>query len=212
MTTLDHIFFIGGSPCSGKSTIARLLAERHGFTSYSCDDAWDRHMALADPARTPVLARLSSLDCDGLWMRPVSQQVAEELAVYREEFAFILNDLRALPTDQPILAEGCALLPDLLVNHGIPANRSLWIVPTPEFQLQHYAQRDWIGGIVASCTSPDQAWQNWMNRDIGFAHEVATLANAHHRTVITVDGTRPVESIYSQVANHFELPDRPTAR
>ena len=205
MIDLDHIFWIGGSPCAGKSTIARSLAANHGFQSYSCDDAWDRHVARATPQHTPVLSRLTTLDCDGLWMRPVSQQVEEELAVYREEFAFILDDLRAMPTDRPILAEGCALLPDLLAAQGIPTNRSLWIVPTPDFQVKHYAQRNWIDGIVATCTSPERAWQNWMNRDIGFAQAVAAEARDLDRPVITIDGTRPVASILDQVTTHFLL-------
>lgn len=211
MTTLDHVFWIGGSPCAGKSTIARSLAADHDFLSYSCDDAWERHTTHADSIHTPMLSRLLGLDCDGLWMRPVAQQVEEELAVYREEFGFILEDLRALPTDRPILAEGCALLPDLLVNHGIPANHSLWIVPAPEFQLHHYAQRDWISGIVSTCTSPEQAWRNWMNRDIGFGQAVATSARHFGRRVLTVDGTHPVEAIECQVATHFGLTPGSTA-
>jgi hypothetical protein len=209
MPTLDHVYFIGGSPCAGKTTIAHRLAERHGCTSYSCDDAWERHAALADPVRTPMLHYLTGLDCDGLWMRPVAQQLAEELAVYREEFALILQDLQELPKDKPILAEGCALLPDLLAAHGVSARRSLWIVPSPEFQLHHYAQRDWINGVVASCTSPHQAWQNWMDRDIAFAHEVTRQARQHHRLVITVDGTRSIDSISEQVANQLALSPNP---
>lgn len=206
MTNLNHIYFIGGSPCAGKTTIAQDLAARHGFTSYSCDNAWERHAALADPVHTPILHHLTHLDCDGLWLRPIPEQVEQELAVYREEFALILHDLHQLPNDKPILAEGCALLPDLLVEHGIPAHRSIWIVPTPEFQLHHYAQRDWISNVVATCTSPDQAWQNWMARDIAFAREVTRQAHQHHRRVITVDGTAPLEATSTQVATHFALP------
>lgn len=211
-TTLDHVFWIGGSPCAGKSTIAHRLAAAHDLQSYSCDDAWDRHLARADPVQTPHFAQVATLDCDGIWMQPVSHQVEREVAIYREEFAFILEDLRALPTDRRILAEGCALLPDLLAQHGIPANRSLWIVPTPAFQLKHYAQRDWIGDVVATCTNPRQAWQNWMDRDIGFGQEVATTARHLGRTVLTVDGSQPIVAVEHQVATHFGLPTGPATR
>lgn len=34
----QDIYWIGGSPCSGKSTIAEILAEKHDFTVFKCDD------------------------------------------------------------------------------------------------------------------------------------------------------------------------------
>ena len=48
---LDHVTWIGGSPCSGKSTIAALLADRHGLRRYDCDAAFER--TCAAPPRTP---------------------------------------------------------------------------------------------------------------------------------------------------------------
>jgi hypothetical protein len=140
---LPNVIWIGGSPCAGKSAIADALAKQYGFSVYRCDDAFTRHAEQVVPERQPVWARLNGLTCDGLWMRPVEEQVTEEIAFYQEEFPMILNDLARLPAGQTVIAEGAALLPELLDAFVAGPRRAVWIVPAAEFQLTHYARRDW---------------------------------------------------------------------
>lgn len=203
---LSHILWIGGSPCSGKSTIAAALAERHGFAMYTCDDMVDRHTAEAGPDRAPTMHRLGRASCDELWMRPLGQQVREEMTYYDEEFPFILDDLLAKPRDRPVIVEGAALMPHLLDRIDTPSDRSIWILPSPAFQRAHYARRDWRHDVLATCTEQDQAWHNWMARDIGFATAVAAECLVLHGTCLTIDGTRPVSAILDEVTQHFRLP------
>jgi adenylate kinase family enzyme len=203
------IFWIGGSPCSGKSTVAARLSERFGWAIYSCDDAYYRHQELIAPDRQPVYSRLSKLDGDEVWMRPVPQQIEEELEIYREEFPFILQDLCSRAKREPVIAEGAALLPELLASAEVPADRAIWLVPTPEFQLHHYAHRDWRHDVVKSCSDPEQAWRNWMARDIGFARAVAEQALRFGFRLITIDGATPVDEIVRAVEAHFSLNETP---
>jgi hypothetical protein len=42
---VDGRWWIGGSPCSGKSTVAGILAASRRMRLYSCDDAFERHAA-----------------------------------------------------------------------------------------------------------------------------------------------------------------------
>lgn len=208
---MDHLlsdktlYWIGGSPCSGKSSIADRLAERYGLGVYRCDDAFHEHLGRFEPGRHPVAARLMRASCDELWMRPVPRQVAEELAFYDEEFALILDDLRALPTDRPVIAEGAALLPALVAGLGVAREQAIWIVPTEAFQRQHYAQRDWRHDILRECTDPEQAWQNWMARDAGFAREVAADADRRGYRILTTDGSQSLEAMLGIVERHFGL-------
>lgn len=202
---LSHIFWIGGSPCSGKSTITAKLAAQHGLTIYGCDEMVDRHTTEAGIDRASVIHRLARASCDELWMRPVDQQVREEIVYYEEEFPFILDDLRALPRDRPVIAEGAALMLHLLESIGVPHGRSIWLVPSPAFQREHYARREWPNDALASCTDPDQAWRNWMERDIGFGRRVDNEAMRPVLTCLTVDGSRLLESILDAVRRHFGL-------
>src|SRR4051794_38186163 len=109
---LSRVYWIGGSPCSGKSTVTEALAAATGYPVYRCDDAYFQHQHLVTPEAQPVYHRLSRLAGEALWMRPVAEQIAEELILYREEFPFILADLVELTAAGPVIAEGAALLPD----------------------------------------------------------------------------------------------------
>ena len=144
---LAHVYWIGGSPCSGKSSIVDLLAastgtstklSHHAAAVYHCDDHFDKHLKLTTLKEQPAFYRLRDMSWDDLWMRSVAEQVAHELAIYREQFTMILADLLKLPTDKPILVEGAALLPELVVEVMAQRNQAFYEVPTPDFQYRMY--------------------------------------------------------------------------
>jgi 2-phosphoglycerate kinase len=134
-------YWIGGSPCSGKSSIAARLAGRFGLQVYSCDDHFPAHQRQADSRQHPNLHSLSMMSWNEIWMRPVDIQVEAVFKVYREEFKMILDDLHSLESGRPILAEGAALLPELLIDLLHDPTKAVWVVPKPDFQL-HIFQRD----------------------------------------------------------------------
>jgi 2-phosphoglycerate kinase len=196
--SLANVVWIGGSPCAGKSSIADAIAREQGWIVYRCDDEVERHARLADPVRQPILWRLNRLSGDDLWMRPLDQQVEEEFAYYRDEFAFICEDLERLPSDRTVIAEGAALLPELIEPKAVEQGRAIWIVPAPEFQREHYARRDWTTGTLSACSNPAAAWENWMERDVRFARRVEADAAARNFPVLVVDG---VKSLTENIAN-----------
>jgi 2-phosphoglycerate kinase len=202
---LSHILWIGGSPCAGKSSITRLLAQQYNIQTYSCDDHYDAHLKRATPERHPLMSNAAGMTWDEVWMRPVDTLVTRELAFYREEFELVIEDLLGIPNTTPIIAEGAALLPECVSPLISSPNHAIWIVPTEEFQLREYAQRDWVANILSQCRDPQQAWQNWMGRDAAFARAVAQDARARDLHVIVVDGSRSVEEHTKMVAAHFGL-------
>jgi hypothetical protein len=184
--------------------VADRLAERYGLTVYRCDDAYFSHVQVCNPIDHPTLHAITAMSWDEIWMRPVAMQVAAEFEAYREEFGMILDDLRRLPQNRPILVEGCALLPQLLAPLTTP-QRALWFVPTPPFQRHHYSQRGFIQEILSQCRDPQQAWDNWMQRDEQFGRQVAAAAAQHNYTVESLDGQRSIEELTALAAAHFGL-------
>jgi hypothetical protein len=183
-----HIYWIGGSPCSGKSAIADALVKKYGFVLYRCDEAYYEHCKIITTERQPVFHRLINLSSEDLWMRPVAQQVAEEIALYHEEFPLILDDLLAYPRTQPVLVEGAALLPECVSPLLSSPGRAIWVVPTGEFQMYHYRQRAWAKDVVKACSDPERAFLNWMQRDMAFAHHVRREAVQRALPLLVVDG------------------------
>jgi 2-phosphoglycerate kinase len=134
---LEHVFWIGGSPCSGKSSIAEMLASRYGLAAYRCDDAFFEHAKRVDPITQPMFHRIANMTWNEIWMRPVDVQIAEEMTCYREEFEMIVADLLAYPKSRPVIAEGAALLPDCVSDLLPDRRRAMWVVPTEAFQRAH---------------------------------------------------------------------------
>ncbi len=57
----DRVVWLGGSPCSGKSTVAALLAYGRRAAVYSCDDAFDRHAGAVSAAAAPTLKKVTRI-------------------------------------------------------------------------------------------------------------------------------------------------------
>lgn len=55
----QDIYWIGGSPCSGKSTIAEILAEKHDFTVFKCDDFMYKHIEESDKVKHRSVCELA---------------------------------------------------------------------------------------------------------------------------------------------------------
>jgi len=200
-----NIYWIGGSPCSGKSAVADALVKKYGFALYRCDEAYYEHCKIITAERQPVFHRLTHLSSEDLWMRPVAQQVAEEIVLYREEFPLILDDLLAYPHTQLVLVEGAALLPECVYPLLSHPGRAIWIVPTGEFQMHHYRQRAWAKDVVKACHDPEQAFLNWMQRDIAFAHHVRREAAQRALPLLVVDGQRSLLENIVWAEQHLSL-------
>ena len=161
-------FVLGGSPCSGKSTLAERLSHDFNLQYYKVDDQMWRHLEQADPRSQPTMAAYASMSWNEIWSKPVNSQVEDVFAYYAEQFPMILADLQEHADKGPIVMEGAAFLPRLIHGWGIAGQHVVFLVPTKAFQIQHYSQRDWVRPILDSCEDPDQAFANWMERDYLF--------------------------------------------
>lgn len=164
-----HIRWLGGSPCAGKSTIAKQLAEQFDMNLYHCDDHWEKHASLAHLSDKSLLRQLSTMSYEQIFMRPVDVQVETVILAYQEEFPFILDDLEEFSTDRLLLVEGAALQPDLVVPFLAQPEHAIWIVPTENFQRTTYVTRTWMHTIAQQTHNPDIAIENWMSRDARYA-------------------------------------------
>jgi 2-phosphoglycerate kinase len=202
---LEHIFWIGGSPCSGKSSVADLLGKRYGIETYRCDGAYDRHVQSASLEAHPNLSEVGKMTWNQLWTRPLGTMVDQEFLCYEEEFPMIVEDLCNLDGDKPLIAEGTALMPKLVVPLLKSPTQAVWIVPSEQFQRQNYQKRSYVAPILATCQDPSKAFDNWMSRDIRFGKIVAAQAKELGQMVILNDGSRTASDIASQVAHRFGL-------
>ena len=202
---LEGVFWLGGSPCSGKSSISEIIARRFGLDVYRVDEAFESHAQRFDPLRHPALTKWSKSSWNQRWIQPVESLVQEAIACYREHFTLILEDILSLPKRKSLLVEGTALLPAQVASVLSRQSRAIWLIASADFQRVHYSRRDWVRGILAQCSKPEEAFHNWMERDIRFAQWIEAEASATHLSLLRVDGNRTIEQNAEAVARHFEL-------
>jgi hypothetical protein len=197
------VLWLGGSPCAGKSTVAALLAERHGLRLYSCDAHFDRHSAAADPATQPTLARLRAAPRAEQFLQLLRALVRDAVSACREEFPMVVADLVGLPPGSPILAEGMTLLPECVA--GLRPERAAWLVPSPAFQRAHYARREWATSLLEKLPDPERVFENWMLRDEVSARWVRVQARRFRLPVSVVDHGYSIAAVTSWVEARLGL-------
>jgi 2-phosphoglycerate kinase len=200
------IYWLGGSPCSGKSTIAKALADQYDLRLISIDAVFESQQHLIDRHQQPVLYKWTHTAWDELWSQPHQVLLSEAISAYQEHFDIIIADLVAQRGGQALIVEGTALLPDSL--RGVIANgeRAMWVVPSEPFQRQVYPQRgEWVQEIIEACNYPDQAMKNWMDRDVAFARWVLRRARALGYAHLVVDGSQTIQENTAHVARYFGL-------
>jgi hypothetical protein len=188
------VYWIGGSFSGGKSTTARLLAERHDLKTYHLD--W--HM-LNDPAFEEFLIK------DGPWFWMSNELKMER---YAPAFPTVVSQIEELSQARAVVVEGPGLLPHLLAAHHVDPEYVIYLLPTASFQRRVNRQRgEWVKLILAPFADPGQAWEEWMLLDEQFADLIEAAAIEARYRCVRNDGGLGVEDVVQLVAAHFGLED-----
>lgn len=119
---MRHVYWIGGGSGAGKSTIARRLAERHGWRLYPTDDVMADHARRTTAEEAPLLHEFMAMDMDERWVNRSPDTMLETFHWFRgEAFELIVEDLLRMPKETGVVVEGFRLLP---APREAPAHRT----------------------------------------------------------------------------------------
>ncbi len=198
-----NIYYIGGSPCAGKSSVAEILSRRYGLYYFKVDDFLDRYMQAGTRRGCPICRKAAGMNAEQIWMREPILQCKDEFDIYREIFEFVAADLKRIDLERDIITEGAAYLPELMKQSGIPGSRYISITPTKEFQITHYRKRNFVPLVLEGCSDKETAFLNWMGRDILFAQEVRKQCHKENYVSVINDGNMDLDELAGLVAAHF---------
>ncbi|MET9765684.1 hypothetical protein ABZ016_42585 [Streptomyces sp. NPDC006372] len=164
---LGHVYWIGGGSGAGKSTVARALADRHGWRLYATDDAMPEHARRTTPEEAPLLHKFLAMDMDERWVNRSPGTMLETFHWYHGEgFGLIVEDLLGMGRETPVVVEGFRLLPHLVKPLLSGPGRAVWLLPTPEFRQDVFAARAAAGaGFTRRTSDPERADRNLAARD-----------------------------------------------
>ena len=179
---MTQALWIGGPPASGKTTIARRIARRHGLRLYSADTRTWEHRDRALDAGTAAARRWESLPPAERWDAAPEELVA--MSLHRERGAMVLDDLAALPPAPLVVAEGSPL-----PARAADPERSVWLLPTPDVQRARLSARGTTGGAAQLYAS--------------LADVIAREAAEHAVPALAVDGAQGIETMTAAVESRF---------
>lgn len=177
---LRHVYWIGGGSCSGKSTIARRLAERWDLLFYSTDDVMAEHSRRSTPEECPLLHRFLAMSMDERWVQRSPEVMLATFHWFQGEgFPLIVEDLLRIPANRRVLVEGFRILPGLIRPILLDSSHAVWLLPSPEFRRATMERRGGArAGFLAQTSDPERALKNLLARDEMFTERVAREVDA----------------------------------
>lgn len=206
---LTHVRWIGGGTGAGKSTLTRVLAERHDVLVYDGDRAERDYVSRCTPHDHPLLWELVHTPSARKWNGRSAQEIFESMpSLHGETIGFVLDDLLALPARRPVLVDDFRVLPREVAALLTWPGQAVFLLPTPRFRRQ---------ALGARFADPARARANWgdgdhdeafalrLGRDELWDAEVRRQAVELDLPVVAVDGLRSVEELADELARRFHL-------
>lgn len=204
---LAHIYWIGGGSGSGKSTIARHVADRYGMRVYATDEVMTEHTRRMPPDQAPHLSRFGAMSMDERWVTRTPLEMLDTFHWFHGEgFQLIVDDLLQLPDDQPVIAEGFRLLPDLVKPLLADTSHAVWLLPTPQFRREVFESRGgpaW--GFLAKTSDPQCALHNLLERDRMFTDRLKEQTQHLELAAVAVDLTITDDELVHRMVTAFGL-------
>ncbi len=98
-----NTYYIGGSPCAGKSTVAEILSRKYNLYYFKVDDFLDEYTKLGALKGYPICKKTVTLTPEQIWMREPALQCMEEFEFYKEVFEYILADIKSFIVKMELL-------------------------------------------------------------------------------------------------------------
>ena len=210
---LSHVLWIGGPPDGGKTTVADLIGAKYELATYHFDLHELDHIRRADPVRHPYLSAvghwLATMEersfVEYLWVKRTPEEMAKTtMASWSERVSLVVEDLLALPTNRPIIAEGAGFFPDVILPLISNPRQAIWLIPTEDFKLASHARRDKGAYRARILDDPETAQRKNIARDLLIAQHYRQVIREPDLPLIEVDCTRSAEAVAAEVARHFE--------
>lgn len=201
-TSLSHVLWIGGPANSGKTALARCIAKMKGYQRYSADKTGRDHLQKLAQINTKYEKYIESVLAER-WAGYTAREIADQtLAVARERFQFVVQDLKKLSTHTPIIAEGVGFTPEIIQSVMQSPYQGIWLMPTNAFMEKSFRKK--VRFLKARLGNQAETTINiLLQANIHLMEMIQSEAEHCGRTVYKIDETKTVTENAAAVWTHF---------
>jgi len=210
--SLQNVYFLVGTACGGKTTMARALSEKHGFLHYNdnwnepCFKVWQ---SIIDPKFQPGLVNGETRDWEAYFSRSVGEFLAdkEKNGCDPEYLQFSIIELIKASQHRKVVADVWIEDFDFLLELTDRRRIACLLAPGELIIRDYYDREDHIGftNCIKGLTNPEAKFetQNELFR-IG-AREMADKARVHGLFSVMRSQDSTVEGTLGLLEEHFQL-------
>lgn len=199
---LSHVIWIGGPTDSGKTTIAKQIAEIKGYQYYSYDQTGAEHLQKLAQINTKHKKYIKSVLTEH-WAGYTALEIAEQsLEIAKERFQFVIEDVQVLPNHIPVIAEGAGFMPEIV--RPVMTNRfqGIWLLPTEEVMKTSFGKKArFLRSRMGE--QAEEIIQTLLQANIHLMEAVKSQAEQYNYKVYQIVGSRSVVENVTSVWEHL---------
>ena len=212
---LQHVYWIAGGSCAGKTTVSGILAKRYGFTLYESDRyLFGDHKERATPKKYPLTFRMNTRtqkEGSAAWFWEGSpEEIMQRFIDWgQEDFEMVIEDLYNLPGNKYILVDTFAGVTELVYKITSP-QKAIFMVAEEEFQrdvLSKRHKRYWFNESLKASSDPKRALKNSIDFNLGLTKYVVTNVRKLGGKLIITNKNSSIEKNIEIIKDHFKLAD-----
>jgi adenylate kinase family enzyme len=160
---LRNVYFLTGSPCGGKTTMCRALAEKYGFMFFNGNHreaGFATWQELCDETNQPVSSRKTT-DWETFFNRPTKEYLDWLDGVGAEYSQYAVIELVKLAQTRTVVTD--IDLPSSLLNQIATPGHVACMLTTPDLVVRDYYRREDhrdIYDCILSLSNPQRALEN----------------------------------------------------
>ncbi|BCG57178.1 hypothetical protein [Paenibacillus sp. URB8-2] len=202
---LDHVYWICGGPCGGKSTMTEMVSSKWGMTLYSSDDHTFEYQKKANPQDHPAILR-HFVDWEWYFLGRGNDRGQWLNSVFEESVEFIILDLLQMGKDKPIVVD-TFMEPEFLkaiADH----NQIVYLFAEDELIRSGYLERHHLKGmesIFLTLSEPQRARSETLDTVVMASNHYLHQVKHHNVQYFVRNAATRKEEILTDIEKHFGL-------
>lgn len=202
---LDHVYWICGGPCGGKSTMTKSIASKWGMNYYSSDDHTFDYQRKANPQDHPAILR-HFIDWEWFFLGRGNDRSHWLNSVFDESVEFIILDLLQMGKEKPIVVD-TFMEPAFLREISNP-NQVVYVFAEDELIRSDYLDRDHLRGmedLFPTLSDPQRARDETLNTVIKASNHYLQQAEQYQLKWFKRTSQSNKDQMLSAIEKHFGL-------